>query len=51
MLKLGRALHIIDKNFMKKSGKLRGAVMLAGPMLARFRKGQAKRVARYEVIG
>jgi len=26
----------IDKNFKKKSGKLRGAVMLAGPMLARF---------------
>ena len=28
----------IDKNFKKKSGKLRGAVMLAGPMLARFHK-------------
>jgi len=26
--------------FKKKSGKLRGAVMLAGPMLARFRKAQ-----------
>jgi len=26
----------IDKSFKKKSGKLRGAVMLAGPMLARF---------------
>jgi len=26
----------IDKNFKKKSGKLRGAVMIAGPMLARF---------------
>lgn len=26
----------IDSNFRKKSGKLRGAVMLAGPMLARF---------------
>lgn len=30
--------YFSDKNFMKKSGKLRGAVMLAGPMLARFRK-------------
>jgi len=28
----------IDKNFKKKSGKLRGAVMIAGPMLARFGK-------------
>jgi len=28
----------IDKNFKKKSGKLRGAVMIAGPMLARFRR-------------
>lgn len=28
----------IDKSFKKKSGKLRGAVMLAGPMLARFGK-------------
>lgn len=26
----------IDKSFKKKSGKLRGAVMIAGPMLARF---------------
>lgn len=26
----------IDKNFKKKSGKLRGAVMIAGPMLARY---------------
>ena len=26
----------IDKTFKKKSGKLRGAVMIAGPMLARF---------------
>lgn len=30
--------HLIDKAFKKKSGKLRGAVMLAGPMLARYRK-------------
>ena len=28
----------IDKNFKKKSGKLRGAVMIAGPILARFGK-------------
>jgi UDP-N-acetylglucosamine 1-carboxyvinyltransferase len=28
----------IDRNFKKKSGKLRGAVMIAGPMLARFQK-------------
>jgi UDP-N-acetylglucosamine 1-carboxyvinyltransferase len=28
----------IDKEFKKKSGKLRGAVMLAGPLLARFDK-------------
>lgn len=28
----------IDKNFKKKSGKLRGAVMLAGPLLARYAK-------------
>jgi UDP-N-acetylglucosamine 1-carboxyvinyltransferase len=28
----------IDKTFKKKSGRLRGAVMLAGPMLARFRR-------------
>lgn len=28
----------IDKAFKKKSGKLRGAVMIAGPMLARFGK-------------
>lgn len=28
----------IDKNFKKKSGKLRGAVMLAGPLLARYQK-------------
>src|ERR1043165_4909209 len=26
----------IDKAFKKKSGKLRGAVMLAGPLLARY---------------
>ncbi len=30
--------YFTDKNFKKKSGKLRGAVMLAGPMIARFRK-------------
>ncbi|MBL7683791.1 MAG: UDP-N-acetylglucosamine 1-carboxyvinyltransferase [Flavipsychrobacter sp.] len=30
--------YFTDKDFKKKSGKLRGAVMLAGPMLARFRK-------------
>jgi UDP-N-acetylglucosamine 1-carboxyvinyltransferase len=30
--------YFIDQKFKKKSGKLRGAVMLAGPMLARFRK-------------
>ncbi len=30
--------YFTDKTFKKKSGKLRGAVMLAGPMLARFRK-------------
>jgi UDP-N-acetylglucosamine 1-carboxyvinyltransferase len=30
--------YFIDKAFKKKSGKLRGAVMLAGPMLARFHK-------------
>jgi UDP-N-acetylglucosamine 1-carboxyvinyltransferase len=30
--------YFSDKTFRKKSGKLRGAVMLAGPMLARFRK-------------
>ncbi len=30
--------YFTDKSFQKKSGKLRGAVMLAGPMLARFRK-------------
>jgi UDP-N-acetylglucosamine 1-carboxyvinyltransferase len=30
--------YFADKSFKKKSGKLRGAVMLAGPMLARFRK-------------
>lgn len=28
----------IDKAFKKKSGKLRGAVMLAGPMLSRFKR-------------
>ena len=32
--------YFADKSFKKKSGKLRGAVMLAGPMLARFRKAQ-----------
>lgn len=30
--------HFISDVFKKKSGKLRGTVMLAGPMLARFRK-------------
>lgn len=30
--------YFADKAFKKKSGRLRGAVMLAGPMLARFRK-------------
>lgn len=30
--------YLISPEFKKKSGKLRGAVMLAGPMLARFRK-------------
>lgn len=30
--------YFSDNSFKKKSGKLRGAVMLAGPMLARFRK-------------
>jgi UDP-N-acetylglucosamine 1-carboxyvinyltransferase len=30
--------YFIDKEFKKKSGRLRGAVMLAGPMLARFRR-------------
>ncbi|MBS1778252.1 MAG: UDP-N-acetylglucosamine 1-carboxyvinyltransferase [Bacteroidetes bacterium] len=30
--------YFTDRSFQKKSGKLRGAVMLAGPMLARFRK-------------
>ncbi|RYE25239.1 MAG: UDP-N-acetylglucosamine 1-carboxyvinyltransferase [Sphingobacteriales bacterium] len=30
--------YFISKDFKKKSGKLRGAVMLAGPMLARFHK-------------
>lgn len=30
--------YFIDPNFKKRSGKLRGAVMLAGPMLARFQK-------------
>jgi UDP-N-acetylglucosamine 1-carboxyvinyltransferase len=30
--------HFISEGFKKKSGKLRGTVMLAGPMLARFRK-------------
>lgn len=30
--------YFIDKAFKKKSGKLRGAVMLAGPMLARFHR-------------
>lgn len=29
--------YFTGKDFQKKSGKLRGAVMLAGPMLARFR--------------
>ncbi|RYD55297.1 MAG: UDP-N-acetylglucosamine 1-carboxyvinyltransferase [Sphingobacteriales bacterium] len=30
--------YFIDPKFKKKSGRLRGAVMLAGPMLARYRK-------------
>ncbi len=30
--------YFTDRAFQKKSGKLRGSVMLAGPMLARFRK-------------
>ena len=30
--------YFLEKSFRKKSGKLRGAVMLAGPMLARFKK-------------
>ncbi len=30
--------YFTDKAFKKKSGKLRGAVMLAGPMLARYHK-------------
>ena len=30
--------YLTTENYHKKSGKLRGAVMLAGPMLARFKK-------------
>src|SRR5437868_8721272 len=30
--------YLHSETFRKKSGKLRGSVMLAGPMLARFRK-------------
>lgn len=30
--------YLISDDYKKKSGKLRGAVMLAGPLLARFRK-------------
>jgi UDP-N-acetylglucosamine 1-carboxyvinyltransferase len=30
--------YFLDPAFRKKSGRLRGAVMLAGPMLARFKK-------------
>lgn len=30
--------YLISADFKKKSGKLRGAVMLAGPLLARFKK-------------
>ena len=30
--------HLSSDDFRKKSGKLRGSVMLAGPMLARFKK-------------
>lgn len=30
--------YFTEKAFRKKSGKLRGAVMLAGPMISRFRK-------------
>ncbi|MBN9483404.1 MAG: UDP-N-acetylglucosamine 1-carboxyvinyltransferase [Bacteroidetes bacterium 43-93] len=30
--------YFTDRAFQKKSGKLRGSVMLAGPMLARYRK-------------
>ena len=30
--------YLASETFRKKSGRLRGSVMLAGPMLARFRK-------------
>jgi len=30
--------HLVSEEFRKKSGKLRGSVMLAGPLLARFKK-------------
>ncbi len=30
--------YLRSKNYQKKSGKLRGSVMLAGPLLARFKK-------------
>lgn len=30
--------YLISETFLKKSGKLRGSVMLAGPMLGRFKK-------------
>jgi UDP-N-acetylglucosamine 1-carboxyvinyltransferase len=30
--------YLLTENFRSKSGKLRGSVMLAGPMLARFKK-------------
>ncbi len=30
--------HLSSEDFRKKSGRLRGSVMLAGPMLARFKK-------------
>lgn len=32
--------YFIGESFKRKSGRLRGAVMVAGPMLARFRKAQ-----------
>ena len=30
--------YLISEEFKKKSGKLRGSVMLAGPLLARYKK-------------
>ena len=35
--------HLGDDSFQKKSGKLRGSVMLAGPMLGRFKKAYIPR--------